>query len=681
VFSARAGTGFRLFHPSHDCAIVCVIFGALLWVAPPNAVAAPVPDTLELPETKTTGRRSAPQEDAVYRLDAAALRRFATLEEALDALPGFRVRRQGGLGGYSELSFRGARAAQVDVYVDGIRLNQDGDASPDLSSWPLLWFSSLEARSGAEAPGGGPGALARIDLSTRDESRANVQMRAGSFATAEASASARAPVGAGWTLEAGLQGQTARNDHPFLSDNGTTYNPDDDGVWRMDNNAFRSRGVRTALRRERSGSRQSASLLWLDRRKEYPGLFPSSAQAYGTRREWLGAWRLERFAGDLPWETGIQARHVEDAYRDPGQSLGYLSYESARVSTAVEGEAGARMRPAPQFGARADVGLRAEETKPRVTAHSEGRASPDAARGEAQTGLAFDVDLSPFARGLSAHAEGRQAFIRFRAKRIRGYADTADSEDGYSASSNHHPVALRAALQWSLPSQSLSVQVRLEQRAPTSGELLGDNLGILSKLDLRPEETRALSLVHSVGLSSALNVQSTLYANTYRDPVRLKAHGASAFMRYENDADYRSVGFESRMALDAARAEGSVSVNLQEASILEGPYKGRQPVYQSPLESHAECFFKSTAGAATRARAGVLADFRSAYFPGDANVPDSRRPAEWEFGAHGDAQFGAGSNVVRLAVEARNLTNRHYRDFLYSPRSGRSYALFASFSL
>ena len=76
-------------------------------------------------------------------------------------------------------------------------------------------------------------------------------------------------------------------------------------------------------------------------------------------------------------------------------------------------------------------------------------------------------------------------------------------------------------------------------------------------------------------------------------------------------------------------------------------------------------------------RVGFLADFRSAYYPGDANIPDSRRDGEWELGAHTDLTHGP----VRLAADARNLTDRQYRDFAYSPRSGRSYSLSFSFTL
>jgi hypothetical protein len=643
---------------------------------------------LELPAAEVTGSPDGDVDAAVYRLDAAALRRFATLEEALDALPGFRVRRQGGLGGYSELSFRGARGSQVDIYVDGIRLNQDGDAAPDLSKWPLLWFTSLEARAGFGPEGSGTGALARVDLSTRDESRANFQGRAGSFGAAEAALSAQAPVGAGWKLSVGAQGQGARNDYPYFSDNGTAYNPGDDGVVRMDNNAYRSRGVRAALRREEAASRQTVSVLWLDSRKEYPGIFPGDARAYTRRSDWLGAWRLERFEGRLPWEIGLQARRFEDAYRDPGQSLGYLSYESARLSTSGEGDARARLQLAPRLGARADARLRAEETKPRVTPYSAAYSSPDATRGEAQGGLAADLDLTPPGNRARTHAsaslEARGSLVRFRAEGLRSFPDTAA---GLIASKDYRPTALRASLQWGTGAQALrhtvGFQGRLEERAPTSGELLGDNVGVLSKMDLRPEQARALSFSHALtGASSRAaakaSVQSTVFWNDYRDPIRLKAHGASSFMRYENDADYRSLGFEAQASAGLRLAEASLSLTWQDLSVTEGFYKGNRPAYQSPVEIHAEFFIKPPAK--SPARAGMLADFRSAYYPGDANVPDSRRAAEWELGAHADAQLGTGG-PLRLAFDARNLTGRHYRDFAYSPRSGRSYSLSLSFTL
>ncbi len=53
------------------------------------------------------------------------------------------------------MSFRGSDAAAVEIYIDGLRLNQEGEESPDLAKWPLLWFNSVEARSGFDEFGSG----------------------------------------------------------------------------------------------------------------------------------------------------------------------------------------------------------------------------------------------------------------------------------------------------------------------------------------------------------------------------------------------------------------------------------------------------------------------------------------------------------------------------------------------
>jgi outer membrane cobalamin receptor len=669
-----------------------VLLAVIVPVAAAASTAPSSTDTLDLPAAEARAANPPATAAGVYRLDGESLRRFATLEDALASLPGFRVRRQGGLGGYSELSFRGARATSVEVYVDGARLNQDGDGAPDLSKWPSLWFSSLEARTGfdaAAAGSAGPGSLARIDLSTRTEHAAEVHARGGSFGTGEAAAQVQTrggQRGTDWRWTLGVEGQAARNDYPVFSDNGTVYNTDDDATWNMDNNAYQSRGARAAARHADGAGSQTFSILWLESRKEYPGIFPSSSHAYATRTDWLGAWRLSHLEGRVTWETGAQARRFEDSYRDPDQTLGYLSHEAARLSHAVEGDARVQAdlfsrprslllsRLLSRLTARADTRVRGEESESVATPYSRPHATPDARRGEVQFGAALDAG---FAEGASATVEARQSLVRFRADGLRAQSDTATAR---IASVDSRPVALRGAVQWkSTTSQSLSMIARLEQRAPASGELLGDNLGIRAKLDLRPEETRGVSLVHEAAASLrgaapwTIGAQSTAFWNDYRDPIRLKAHGASAFMRHENDADYRALGTETLITLNSPLAEASASVTWQDASIAEGLYKGNRPAHESAVESHAEAFVKPFPGI----RLGMLADFRGPYHPGAANIPDARRDAEWELAAHA----GLARGPARLALDVRNLFDQRYRDFVYSPRSGRSWSLTVSANL
>lgn len=648
-------------------------------------------DTLDLPPAATRGARVAPPAEGVHHLDGEALRRFATLEDALASLPGFRVRRAGGLGGYSELSFRGARASAVEVYVDGVRLNQDGDGAPDLSKWPSLWFSSLTARTGFDGDGASPGALARLDLSTRSAHRAEAHARGGSFGAAEAAAQASFPwnpSAPGWRLTVGVQGQAARNDYPVFSDNGTLYNTADDTTYRMGNNAYASRGARASARREDAEGSHEVSVLWLDSRKEYPGLFPAIARAHTLRTEWLAAWRLARAPGAGSWEAGAQARRLEDSYRDPNQTLGAFSFEQARVSFAGELDAAARLpfalgEPSAsrrfRGDARVDLRLRAEDIDPTATPFTQQMASPAASRHEAGGGARLSaVALPMLPAALTVTLEARPAWVRFEADGVRSFPSGPVSAP---VSKAYAPVALRAAAEWPTFAGTWGVAARREPRAPSSGEFLGDNNGIQHNPALRAEEARSLSVMHAFerraagGDAAAWSLRATtaLYANFYEDPIRLAQRGASPFLRHENGADYRARGAEWTGFAALPLLEASLSLSMQDAEISEGPYAGNRPAHLSEAEAHAEAFLKPVAGA----RLGPLLDFRSPYYPGDANVPVSRRAAEWEVGAHA----GYARGPARLALDARNLLDRRYADFARSPRSGRAWSLTLSFAL
>ncbi len=650
-------------------------FAILVLALPCGRVAAQAVDTVDLPEARARAAAAPPGQE-VRRIEGEALRRFATLEDALASLPGFRVRRAGGLGGYSELSFRGAAASAVAVYVDGIHLNQDGEGAPDLSKWPSLWFSSLTARTGFDADGAGPGALARIDLSTRSAHRAEAHARAGSFGAAEAAAQVSHPVpfAPAWTLTAGAQAQGARNDYPVDSDNGTLYNPADDRTWRMDNNAYASRGARRAARRDGAEGTQELSLLWLDSRKEYPGLFPSTARAYTRRTDWLAAWRLTRAA----WEAGAQARRLEDSYRDPNQTLGPFSFEQARVSTAGEADAALNVPFAPartRLAARLDARLRAEKVEPTKTPFTQQMESPAAERYEAGAGVRLSARRLPLLPAtLRVTAEVRPAWVRFRADGVRAFPS---GPLGDPVAEDFAQVAVRAAAEWPTRAGAFGVVARREPRPPSSGEFLGDNNGIQHNPDLRPEEARALSLLHELSFEgrdgTSAGLRTTLYANRYENPIRLGQRGTSPFLRYENGASYRALGAEWTASASSRLLEASLSVSAQDAAILEGYYEGNRPAWLSEAEAHAEAHLKPAAGF----RLGALLDLRGPYYPGDANVPVTRRDAEWELGAH--AAYARGP--ARLAFDARNLFDRRYRDFARSPRSGRAFSLTLSLVL
>jgi outer membrane cobalamin receptor len=87
--------------------------------------------------------------------------RFATVQELLDQVPGARVTHSGGIGSRSTISIRAAKAEQVLVLLDGVRLNSPSRGSADLSTIPLRQVERIEvlrgggaARYGSDAVGG-----------------------------------------------------------------------------------------------------------------------------------------------------------------------------------------------------------------------------------------------------------------------------------------------------------------------------------------------------------------------------------------------------------------------------------------------------------------------------------------------------------------------------------------------
>jgi len=641
--------------------------------ADPGADSTANRDTLDLPSAQAQGRPPVSVPADVHGIEGDALQRFASLDDAVNSLPGFHVREEGGLGGYSELSFRGSDAASVEIDLDGMRLNQEGEEAPDLGKMPLLWFSGLEERSGFDAFGAGsPGALARIDLSTAPDSSGHAELRGrvGSFSTAEGAATVHG--GEKWKWTVGVEGQTAKNDFPFYNNNGTDYYAGDDAEQNLANNAYWSRGARAALQHDGSFWDESWSVLWLNYFKEYPGIPDyvfSDPEAYTRYNQWMGAWRVEAFPGHSKWEADVQAKRLNDAYADPGQSLGNLSYQEARTATSVALNARADLPLNPKFDLTPEIRLSDESVDPTATPYNQPLPSPTATRQDAQWGVTLQEKIT---RDLSLSAEGSEEAIHFFANPVKAFpADTA-----HSATLDLTPLALRAGAAWRTFLGSFEALGRYEERAPSTAELMGDNNGIHPNTGLDPEKTWAASLMNEWKLSG-LQLQTTAFWQRYENPIRLGAEGGSAFLQYENGSDYRAVGVEEDSRLETRDVESRVSLTVQSIQILEGLGAGFWPAYQSPVEGHAEAFWKPRVPLAA-VTLGPVVDFLGPYYNEDVNaVPGTHVDPEWEWGAH----FSAKRSCMNLAFDARNIFNRTYSDFAYSVRSGRSFSLSVSVDL
>ena len=110
-----------------------------------------------------------------------------TLADTLSTQTGVQIRQSGGLGSYATVSIRGTSGKQVQVYLDGMLLNDPLYGALDLGLYTLHDIAEIQVYPGnapvrfAQSSVGGIVALDSLGAQTRDETRIN--LGAGSFGT------------------------------------------------------------------------------------------------------------------------------------------------------------------------------------------------------------------------------------------------------------------------------------------------------------------------------------------------------------------------------------------------------------------------------------------------------------------------------------------------------------------
>ncbi|HET9480670.1 MAG TPA: TonB-dependent receptor [Candidatus Polarisedimenticolia bacterium] len=199
------------------------------------------------PETiRVEGRRDAGDPDptgsvTVLRADAFASR-IASLAELLAEASGLQVRSLGGLGAFATVSIRGSTAEQVNIYLDGVLLNPAPGGGVNLADLSLAGIDSIEIYRGFTPAWLSTGAIGgAIHIRTRRPAPGGAQASGslgyGSWHTAEAT------VAASWGGERSggvvtFDGARSEGDFRFWNDNGTDFQPEDDGWETRLNNEF-----------------------------------------------------------------------------------------------------------------------------------------------------------------------------------------------------------------------------------------------------------------------------------------------------------------------------------------------------------------------------------------------------------------------------------------------------------
>lgn len=167
------------------------------------------------------------------RLEAPGLQ----AADVLRTQPGVVVTESGGFGAPSTAAIRGATAEQTPVYLAGIRLNDDVGGTADLSLIPLWLIDRVEVYRGnapIEADRMGIGGAIFFEPRRPSKFMGGAGLLAGSYGTRglwayQGMGGRRASALVGVRLEG------AKNDYPFINDQGTLFDTSDDFVDRRIN--------------------------------------------------------------------------------------------------------------------------------------------------------------------------------------------------------------------------------------------------------------------------------------------------------------------------------------------------------------------------------------------------------------------------------------------------------------
>jgi iron complex outermembrane receptor protein len=505
----------------------------------------------------------------------------ASLPALLDQAVGVSVRRQGGLGSFSTVSIRGSTAEQVQVYLDGVPLNQALGGAVNVGDLPLSGVESVEVYRGAipaSLGGNSLGGVIRLRTRTAEHGWAlKVNSGSGSFGTRQLGGSLAGAARQSWQYLAVADLVDSRNDFPFLDDNGTEYNHADDQPAVRANSDYRSLRLLGKLAHRRGSTRAELHQTADFSHQGLPGLGNNQAQHVrtGTRRsvtEGETAGVLARLGG-VAWQLGAYQLFQWEAYRDPFSEIG-TGIQDTRNTTLTRG-----VRSAADVGLpiRCLLSLSARAQRELFTPRDRRRPTTRLVDSRRHSGtIAAEVQVPLL--GDRLHLTGGQQVTANDDQRA---AESSLAPAGTVSRRQHREVlwGRQAGFGWQpLPAWSLRGHVANHQRAPSFFELFGDRGAVLGNSDLKSEHGLTMDLgLTRQGAAAHARVQVLElcgYRSVVGDLIRFMQNSQRVSRPY-NIGRVHTTGVELRLG---TRWPGDVDVG--------GSYVYQRAIDRSPLSYH-----------------------------------------------------------------------------------------------
>lgn len=576
-------TGVRAFAA---CVFTALAVGGTRQVcaAPPVGQGTPADTVYVAPEIVVEAPRIRPTVGDIFRrpgfvavLDVGERQgRVEDLATVLSRMIGIRVRQYGGLGRFATVSIRGSSANQVEVFLDGVPLNDAYLGVTNLGDLPLGGIERIEVYRGFSPPHLGTSTIGgAVNLVTTDDtkwvtegaiSRVEAGESYGSFGTTRHALSLWSRPRHSKVFFHGSYLES-RGDFEFVDDQTTPLNPDDDETVTRVNNDFHAWNllgrVQTPLRRMGDLTLSHTALI---REEGVPGvgsLQSRAARADRARhitnlrfnaRPLLGR-RLQTSA------TGFYST-TREKFHDPQGDIGLVPQENDNRFRSFGGSARARL-DVPQVPVSLEVfhQSRRERFRPfsMIPVPSEG---PDRTRSTHNTAVSGDVFMHKLRLVLTASERfENQTTEFFDPPRLPWLPPTPQGRLSRKDRSPHF------GFRW-LATPSLTIKGNWGRyfRRPTILELFGNAGSVTGSAGLVPEKglNRDVGLVLSLVGPWRLDelFLETVYLDNKVDNLILFFRNSQFTSRPENISSARIRGWEFSLStrFDRVRVAGNYTL-------------------------------------------------------------------------------------------------------------------------
>lgn len=618
------------------------------------------------------------QVDVVTRAEFE--RNAVTVEDVIASTPSATITSYGGLGSFSEVSLRGSYSNQVQVYLDGMLLNEANGGAVNLGLVSLANVERVETwRSGAPARFGGDAVGGAINIVTRDHrtNSGSVSLGYGSFGTMTGYGVAGFGTPESHVLVS-LDSAASRNDFDYTSDNGTPQNPDDDYTTHRRDNEFRTINGLIKYRRLMGTSLSfELSEHILHSKKDLPSTqhILHSGASLSTTKNLLQS-RLTWVPGSLQWLEVTPTVHSilsREHYRDTEGHVGWGEQDNEYETTTIKGMLPVSMR----------CGTFGEVTLTPVTAHES--YNPEH-RLENTVPLSSDREHLGLVGDLSLHTPGRRVQMTVNVRRDRYFSDYEGQANLFNPlppeSQFHHVTNAQTGIKIEVnPLMTLRWNYGDNWRVPSFYELFGDRGGVVSQPGLQPEH------VYRWDAGARFHVPASwerfggrfdvvYFENNYRNLIQWYTTNYG-FIEPANVPGSYVKGTElvwNTRLLDAVDVRGNWTFQDSEVTATSKVYHLGKLLPNRP-DNYGTCTLEY---AYRRVSLFWTIDHKDSYFLDRSNQPHKKYPGRTLHNA--GLSFGIRHNTIVWRFIAENIADEKTFDIQGMPKPGRSFMINVSYS-